>query len=541
MTQTASRQHRFAPAPRRDWIGETPRVPASSRVVALCAAALSGLLLALSFPPYGMWPLALVAPGLFAYSIRGRGFWAGAGLGFVSGFAFYTPLVSWTSLFLGPVPWMALAVAMGGTFALGGAFMALATPSAEEDDRPWWSQFVLGPLVLAGIWTLRESLFSMWPWGGFAWGRLAQSQAGSPLAEIVAWTGLSAMGTLIAWWSIAGMEVLLAAHRTPRARPDRVHLPALGAAFAVLMLAPSWQLPEHGTVRVAAVQGDTPESAYFIPSEPGYILQRYLDVTRETVPENGRVEAILWPEGSLDSSPEYVRSTDRKLRGLSSEYGGAPIVANTVTISDENGEERYFNTQFTLTEDGWQQDIQKVHPVPFGEYIPERDFFYLLAPDLVGLVERSYSPGDGWVVLDIAGHPAGTLICFDVIDDAAARGAVAQGAEFLYLPSNNADFGQTHEADQQLAFGTLRAIETGRTVVQVSTVGHTVVIGPDGRVKQSLNQFESGAIVADIPLVSGTTPALVLGRALELLASGIGAVGLFSRLDARRLARRSRA
>ena len=99
---------------------------------------------------------------------------------------------------------------------------------------------------------------------------------------------------------------------------------------------------------------------------------------------------------------------------------------------------------------------------------------------------------------------------------------IEQGAQIVFAETNNADFGRTDESVQQLALARIRAIETARTVVNISTVGTSAVILPDGTILQQLEWYTTAVMVADVPLRATVTPAVLIGRQLEWLACGLG-------------------
>ena len=99
-------------------------------------------------------------------------------------------------------------------------------------------------------------------------------------------------------------------------------------------------------------------------------------------------------------------------------------------------------------------------------------------------------------------------------------------AEIILAQTNNADFGRHDESVQQLAIARLRAIEAGRTVVNISTVGSSAIIAPDGATIDSIPTWEPGSMVQTVPLGTGITPAMAFGRQLEWLVAGIGLAGL---------------
>jgi apolipoprotein N-acyltransferase len=108
------------------------------------------------------------------------------------------------------------------------------------------------------------------------------------------------------------------------------------------------------------------------------------------------------------------------------------------------------------------------------------------------------------------------------------------GAQVILAQTNNADFGETDENQQQLAIARLRAIESGRALVNISTVGSSQIIGPDGRTISSIAPFRPGHMVADVPLGTTTTPATLLSRGIELLVCGLGLFGLIVAFTGRR-------
>jgi len=139
----------------------------------------------------------------------------------------------------------------------------------------------------------------------------------------------------------------------------------------------------------------------------------------------------------------------------------------------------------------------------------------MLAPDLIGLIGREYTPGTNAPFFDLNGVGVGLAICFDVIYDDVVWDGVRDGAEVYMFQTNNADFRGTDENLQQLAFARMRAIETGRAVVNISTVGTSQVIAPDGSTIDSLPADTAGAMLTAVPLREGLTPAAIIGSSVQ--------------------------
>jgi len=242
------------------------------------------------------------------------------------------------------------------------------------------------------------------------------------------------------------------------------------------------------------------------------VLAAQLAATEPILDEPG-IDVLLWPEGGSDIDPTRSDSVAGIFDRLSEELD-APLVLNTVTMRDDE----YFNTSMLWRAGEGAVDLyDKRHPVPFGEYIPDRDFWYSLAPDLIGLVQRGYTPGTNAPVFDLGDAVTGLAICFDVIYDDVIWEGARDGAQLYMLQTNNADFRGTDENQQQLAIARLRAIETGRSVVNISTVGTSQVIDPSGRTIDSLPAYEPGAMVTGVELRDGLTPSVVLGSSVPFV------------------------
>jgi apolipoprotein N-acyltransferase len=445
----------------------------------------------------------------------GRSAWGALLVGFVAGVSFYLVHVSWTALYLGPVPWVALSVLESLFFALGALLITLAFRFVPIVWGNRFGRLVLLPVVVAGLWTAREALVSTWPYGGFAWGRLALSQSESPFAPLVAWVGLSGLSFLMVWLVVLTIQVV----REPGALTlfTRIAVPA--AAIAAVLAIPAVPIVTSGTSTIAAVQGNA-KAGYFDRREPGDILMAQASASLDVVGQT--VDMVVWPENGSDLNPLTVPEAAGVLDYLGSQLG-APILTGTITERDD----KFFNTSLLWSAgEGALDYYDKRHPVPFGEYVPDRAFWEPFAPDLIGLIAREYTPGTRDNIFNVNGVIAGISICFDIVDDALTREAVDRGAQVIIAQTNNADFGRTDENQQQLAIARLRAIESSRTVVNISTVGTSQMIGPDGRTLSEIDAYEPGSMVETVPLSNSRTPAMLHGAGIESIVSIFGLAGL---------------
>lgn len=483
--------------------------PAAPLWVSLLLASLSGPINAAAFPALNWWPLIFVGTGMMMWSVRGRTLGSAFLLGLLGGFTFWGTHIFWLTIYLGPVPWLALAGLQTIFFALGAMLLALTWRLVPRVWPGKMGRLILLPAVLGAVWTLRESITSTWPYGGFSWGRLAFSQSDSLFSSTVAWVGISGLSFLLAWLSAILVQVI-------RERTMRAPLRAIVAtvAFVAVLIVPAWPVTTIGEFRVAGIQGNS-DAGLFAQHVRGQTLNDHI---AETVPHFGEpVDLLLWPENAADlnplTHPDAASALDYVTEGM-----GAPLVTGTITQDDEG---RIFNS-LLLWENGKGAVAQydKIHPVPFAEYIPDREFWYPFAPALLDMVPRDYSIGTRSNVFEIGDARAGLAICFDIVDDSLIRQMISSGATVILAPTNNADFGDTDENVQQVAIARLRAIETGRSVVQVSTVGVSAIFAPDGSTINSLPTFTPGSMVNTVPLSDTTTPATALGVSVDWAVGG---------------------
>ncbi|WP_203579368.1 apolipoprotein N-acyltransferase [Microbacterium hibisci] len=498
---------------------------------AVAVSAGAGALFDVSFPSVAWWPMAFVAVALALVTLVGRSIGGALLTGLAFGLAFYLLNVDFTAEWVGPLPWLALSVLEAALVAGGAVLISLAyrwVPRAV----PRRGRILLTSTLVAALWTAREAVTGSFPYGGFPWGRVGTSQVNGPFAEVVSWTGTAGLTFLMVALVAAAVELV----RAPRRRVVSVRalLPvgAIAVIATALVLVPAWTTTPAGTMRVASVQGNGP-AGYFDEREAGEILESQYEATEPLFGADD-VDVLLWPEGSVDLDPEESRVAAAALDRVARQVG-APLVANRI---DRRGDE-YFNMSFLWRDgDGIEQTYDKRNPVPFGEYVPDRDFYASIAPDLIGMIGRDYTPGTTPPVFDIDGTLAGLAICFDVIYDALVWEGARDGAEIYLFQTNNADFRGTDENLQQLAVARLRAIETGRSVVNLSTVGTSQVIAPDGSTLDGLPADEPEHMLTDVPLRTGLTPAVVAGGWVNGLVScgGIAVLvglGVAARLRAR--------
>ena len=431
------------------------------------------------------------------------------------------------------------------------------------------------------------------PFGGFPWGRLAWTMAGAPTGRAAWLGGTVAVSLLVAFagvllaLAVAGVvrAARLLLHRVPHRQgssgPTAVPGTAPPAARRAAPSEPSrwgsrspscrsccrWRRPrapavsrrrrasrsttpgailaEEGTLWAGAVQGNVGEPGLGAFANRAEVLNNHLEGTYMLAEDfAGELDVVLWPENGSDLDPQTTPDVGRGLDAASTAVG-APILVGAQEFPESGG--RYNVSLLWQAGNGVIGRYAKQHPAPFGEYMPMRSILRVFS-DQVDRVQTDMIAGVNPPFVEVpsrlgqGGYRMGTIICFEVAYDEIVRDAVLEGAQVLVVPTNNASFGFTAESTQQLAMSRLQAITTGRATVQISTVGVSGVITPDGTVVRRTGLFTPDEFVTQLPLRSSITPAVaagywpgwvVGGLAVVLVVAGVvGGVGARRRVRA---------
>ncbi|WP_425572845.1 apolipoprotein N-acyltransferase [Streptomyces blastmyceticus] len=481
-------------------------------------AALGGLALAVSFPPYDLWPLSVVAVAALALLTRGRTARQGAWTGFAFALPFFFVLLRWLRV-VGYDAVVGLSFVEALFIAVLGACLALVS------RLPAW------PLWGACLWVAEELARDRLPFGGFPWGRLAFANTASPFTPLAALGGaplvtfaVALTGGLLACAVVTGLRL----RRGPRTvRTALPGIEAVGLAAALTLAGYAVPVPTKAadTVKIALVQGNVQRPGIDFLGRPMMILDNHVDATLQLARDikAGRTEKpdlVIWPENSSDLDPfQYPQAYDRIEEAVKAV--GVPVLVGALV--DHPGKGGYIDNKGIVWDPrtGPGASYAKQHPVPFGEYVPFRDELSKVITRLQR-VQRDFYPGDHTGVMQIGPARLGDVICFEVAYDEIVRDTVKAGARALVVQTNNATYGRTGQPEQQLAMSRLRAVEHGRAVVTAATSGISAVVAPDGKVLQRSEEFTRDVISARIPLRDGTTVADRTGAAPEWALAMVG-------------------
>jgi apolipoprotein N-acyltransferase len=365
----------------------------------------------------------------------------------------------------------------------------------------------------------------------FPWELLGYSQtANFALTRIATLTGVYGLSFEILLVNSVFAAAFLAS-RGPRKR-----LLAAACVAAVILQAGQWLAPPPVTADRTAllVQPNIPilEGARWTKD---YFQETLRDLTKVSLHPPGEkagehFDFIVWPE-----SPSPFYTNDPLFQGAVSELArrsGTWVVAGSIGINNltqtAGGSEGIFNSAALVSPQGaWMGRYDKVHLVPFGEYLPFPQLFAFAG----GLTKEvgEFQRGTSHAGLDAGGQRLGTFICYESIFPDEVRQGPLQGAQVLVNISNDGWYGDSGAWKQHLQQTEMRAIENDRWLLSATNTGKTASIDPFGRIAASTDRKIRTALVAPYALVSGTTFYTRHGDWFAYLCAIISAGALIAR------------
>ncbi len=476
-------------------LGHHLPVPAPSpRLVVGARGVLAGVLLCASLPPFGFWPLAAGGLALLDRLIADQPLRSRFARGWLVAMACFVPSLSWMTALTAP----GYAIACVLYAAMLGAGIAAAPPG-----RGRW-------LALGGTWAVAELVRWSWPFGGVPLANLAIGQVAGPLAPVLR---LGGPILLVVVTVVAGQALAAATARSWRAAAGLAA--GVVVVVGVALVAPKGS--DIATAEVALVQGGGEQGTRKSDTGVVEVFQRHVDAS-DAVEQP--VDLVVWPEDVIDTDGAFADDPWADVVGDVARALDAPMVVGTV---EGAGPERFTNAAVLLGPDGEIAGrYDKVHRVPFGEYVPLRSLLTRVAGD--ALPERDALVGQLPGRLDVPG-PVGRVavpVSWEIFFPDRTREGVEDGARLVLNPTNGSSFTGTIVQTQQVASSRMRAIESGRWVVQVAPTGLSAVIDDDGDVVERTAISERRVIQREVVLREGLTiytrlgnlPGLVLAAAL---------------------------
>ena len=460
-----------------------------------------GVLFASALPPFNLWVLGFAALAPLVWCCARTGWKQGALCGWFWGmgwalfaFQFLREIELPVPYLLAPVLSLWPAVAGGIIAALGRNLLMPGEVQAEEYEKrkdyfpsrlPWY-RTLLFILLAAIVYTLVEWTRSRL----FTWNDLSVTQwRNLPFIQLCSVTGSYGVLFLAALGGAALGAVTL-----------RKGKYCLLGVLGVLLLNWGWgayrmnySMPETDRVwKPALIQGDLSQRRHPGEKEFREAMQTYIQLTQAAAKE--KPEMIIWPESAvpmpLRSAHPWGREYAQNFRLLLLQCR-IPMLIGTIDFAyPKPGEVNFGSTNSALCFDSEGRLIykyDKIHRVPYGEYIPFRKW---LPEFIIRMVDmgRDLTPGVNRKPLELPGDlKVSTAVCYEGVFGYLTRDFARRGAKVLAVLSNDAWYPRSSEPEQHLANAVMRAVETGLPMVRCGNNGGSGVVAPDGSLREFLD------------------------------------------------------
>lgn len=379
-------------------------------------------------------------------------------------------------------------------------------------------------LVFAPAWVVLEYVRSRFPFGGFPWLLLGYSQTDSlRLLQAADLAGVYGISFLIAWVNTALVWTWL--HRRYGRRACGPILSA-GVLLTACLAYGSAELRRWDQVRpeyrAALLQGnlsvDEPEPALTEKYKKGYV--RMADRLG-----SAPVDLLILPESPSPVIFQHDRGYRETMQDLAHRFP-LGVVFNNIRFSNENGAERYFNSAFFLDQSGIEIGVyDKIHLVPFGEYVPYKRLFFF--SQMISRDVGDFQPGDHYLTVPLRGREVNAIICFEAVFPDICREFVHRGSELIINLTNDGWYGNSSAPYQHLAMARWRAVETRRYLLRAANSGITAVIGPAGRIQAQTALFREETAIGSFSFLTGRSFYVRHGSSLFILCVIILFAALF--------------
>jgi len=450
-------------------------------------------------PPWAWWPLAFVGIAIWDRLLENQDRRMRFRCGFLVGVSWMFPATLWMWDLTPPGY-----IIQGLLYA---SFYGVASMVVPPSGR--WRSIVL-PAMLVLVAALRWN----WPFGGVPLATLALSQSDAPLAQTARLFGSL---TIVALVGVCG--VVLSALARGNIKAAGVGIAVVAGALVLAAVAPNGSAVE--TRDIAIVQGGGPQNTRALNTNARDVFDRHVAATDLV---QGPVDLVLWPENVVFSRGPMVEAREfDEMAALAAELD-APLVAGIIESFSAEG--FFNNASITIMPDGTLLSrYDKLRRVPFGEYVPLRSLIEALPAASEFLPSNDARAGTGPAIIDTGAGLAAIAISWEIFHDDRIYSGVNAGGEILLNPTNGSSFWLTMVQTQQVASSQLRAIETGRWVLQAAPTGFSAIIEPDGTVIDRSAISETKVIQGTVELRTGRTLATIVGPWPAIIAAAL-TVGL---------------
>jgi apolipoprotein N-acyltransferase len=384
--------------------------------------------------------------------------------------------------------------------------------------------------AFVGACTLAEALRMGWPFGGLPLGGVFLGQANGPLVQLARLGGPLLITTGVWAGGVIVATLVARAAALRRGAPgSRIFGATVAGAVLVALILAGAAAPDGGApvgvVRVALVQGGGQRGVSKEQVPPSRVFHAQVAANSHLTSVHPSPELVLWPEDVVALNRPLAGSRDAKLLSSLARQLHTTLV---VGVTEPASSTTFHNKVVAWGPDGRVVGVfEKVHRVPFGEYVPYRSFFAHFA-DLSGVPTDAIA-GHGSGLMRTPAGSLGLLVSFEVFYASRSHASVRAGAELLAVPTNTSSYSTSQVPSQELAAGVVQAIQTGRDLVQAAPTGYSTVVTQRGVVVDRSVLGRPQVLTATVALRRGMTPYDHWGDLPVLILSALALVGGWAR------------
>ncbi|MBI4654772.1 MAG: apolipoprotein N-acyltransferase [Nitrospirae bacterium] len=467
-------------------------------------AVLSGALLILGFPPFDIYLIPWIAFVPLFISLIGKSLRSAFFLGALSGCIFFLGTIFWifnSLYFYGNIPLVLsvitvvlLCLYLG---AYTGIFSLLFTYLVGRTRFP--SLFIC-PVLWVTIEFLRTYALT-----GFPWALLGYSQYKFlALIQIADITGVYGISFLVVAVNSLLFDMFFYWPKRQNEMPllDRslltLGLITLGIIVITTLSYGIWRLSsDEGVqkVKVSLIQGNFEQDKKWDVKFQKEIIETYKSLSTKAGEEAPSI--IIWPETAVP----FIFNHDKEMTQDLIEFQktlGIYLIFGSITIKDiKDNKYQLSNSSVLLPPQGETLAIyDKIHLVPYGEYVPLRRFFPFISKLVEGIGD--FVPGKQYLIVQTPFAKIGNLICYEIIFPGLVRKFVDGGADLLVTITNDAWFGRWGAPEQHFSMAVLRAVENRVPIVRAANTGVSGVIDARGIIKKKSDIFVRAVLTEDI-------------------------------------------
>lgn len=454
---------------------------------------LSGILLFLSFPKFGSTFVAWVALIPLLYTLHNTKSWFDAfSKGFLSGITANALIFYWIVYVVvnyGYLPYFAGISAMLLLSAYLGMYIATFAAGVFYFQKINIPLIIAAPLLWTSLEYAKSNLLT-----GFPWANLAYSQYQNIyFIQILDIIGPYGITFLIVMVNVVLFNTLQHIIYKNKAYTFLKEIFVVSILFLIIYAYGFWcvnnietKMKVSASLEAAIAQGNFEQDIKWNPSYQWDTINTYKALSLDKRLEGSKL--IVWPETATPFYFQDVNYLHREVINTAKASNSWMLIGSPSYLKKSN-KISYMNSAFIISPEGnIEGRYDKVHLVPYGEYVPLRKYF----PFIDKLVEGvgDFSPGDGFHPLLMNNHKVGILICYEGIFPYASRIYKKAGTQLLVNITNDAWFGKTSAPYQHLSMTVFRAVENRLYVVRAANTGISAFIDPLGRIVSSTNLFE---------------------------------------------------